>query len=87
MNTKTTPPLRIKELCKERGVQMKWLAAQLGISASSLSHALARNKFDLPYLAKIANALNVEVPDLFARQDTTITCPNCGAKIKIRIED
>lgn len=76
--------LRIKELCKERGITQAQLAERLGIKPTSFSQAITRNKFDLDYLERIAKALNVEVVELF---DTShIRCPKCGYDIKIKAE-
>lgn len=74
--------LRIKELCKEKGMTQAQLASKLGIQAVSFSQAVARNKFNIGRLAEIADALGVEIPDLFKEKDT-ITCPNCGKKFKM----
>lgn len=76
--------LRIKELCKQLGITQAQLAEKLGIKPVSFSQAIARNNFDMQYLRRIANALNVEVCDLFASGQ--IKCPHCGMPISIKIE-
>jgi len=89
VNTK----LRIKELCKERGITQAQLANKLGIQAVSFSQAVSRNKFNIDRLAEIAEALNVEIPELFERNDqpskgsdeTVITCPHCGKSITLSV--
>ena len=73
--------LRIKELCKERGITQAQLADKLGIQPVSFSQAIARNKFSVDRLADIADALEVEIPDLFRNDSDTIICPHCGGKI------
>lgn len=73
--------LRIKELCKEKGITQAQLADKLGIQPVSFSQAIARNKFSVDRLADIADALGVEIPDLFTTDSGTITCPHCGGKI------
>ena len=73
--------LRIKELCKEKGITQAQLAYKLGIHPVSFSQAIARNKFSVDRLADIADALGVEIPDLFRNDSGTITCPHCGGKI------
>lgn len=57
--------LRIKELCKLRGITQAELAAKIGIKPISFSQAIARNKFDVDYLNRIATALDVDIPELF----------------------
>lgn len=74
--------LRIKELCKERGITQAQLAERLGIQAVSFSQAVSRNKFSVERLADIADALEVEIPDLFQVPDS-IVCPNCGKRFKL----
>jgi len=75
--------LRIKDLCKERGMTQAQLAKKIGIQPVSFSQAIARNNFDMNYLKRIAEALNVSVPELFG--DGTIICPHCGKEIPIRV--
>ena len=77
---------RIKELCKERGIQMGELARRIGYSKqSTLNQAIERG---LPSnrLIDIANVLNVSVPELFTAHQQTITCPKCGHQIVIKTE-
>ena len=74
---------RIKELCKEKGLLFKELAQQLGITDVGLRQSLQGNP-TIGTLEKIAVALGVSVPELFAPQPTnTITCPHCGKPIKV----
>ncbi len=74
---------RIKELCKEKGFLFKELAQQLGITDVGLRQSLQGNP-TIGTLEKIASALSVSVPELFAPQPTnTITCPHCGKLIKV----
>lgn len=76
--------LRIKELCKERGITQAQLADKLGIQAVSFSQAVSRNKFNMDRLAEIADALGVEIPELFDKpKDGVIHCPHCGKEIKL----
>lgn len=76
--------LRIKELCKAKGITQAQLADRLGIKAVSFSQAVQRNSFDIPYLKRIANALGVELVELFA--DTPYKCPHCGMPLNVKIE-
>ena len=75
--------LRIKELCKERGITQAQLAKKIGILPVSFSQAIARNNFDMNYLKRIAEALNVSVPELFG--EAVIICPHCGKEIPIKV--
>lgn len=77
--------LRIKELCKQRGITQAQLAEKLGIKPVSFSQAIARNNFDMQYLKRIAEALNVDFLDLFAVGQ--IKCPYCGKPINIKAEE
>ena len=76
--------LRIKELCKERGLTQAQLAERLGIKPISFSQAVSRNKFDLGYLKRIAEALDVEIVDLFYAKK--YKCPKCGYEFDIKVE-
>lgn len=78
--------LRIKELCRNRKVRQKDLAAILGISETSFSTAAREERFNITSLKKIAAALGVEVSDLFNRGRDTFICPNCGAEIEIKVK-
>lgn len=61
----THPQFRVKEICKERGIDMKDLASMVGIDPASLSRAINGNP-QFSTLNKIATALNVDVSDLIA---------------------
>ena len=75
---------RIKELCKEKGLLFKELAQQLGITDVGLRQSLQGNP-TIGTLEKIAAALGVSVPELFAPQPTnTITCPRCGTVLEVK---
>lgn len=80
----TKSDLRLKELCKGRGITQAQLAEKLGIKPVSFSQAVARNNFDMQYLKRIAEALDVEIPDLFA--GSYAKCPHCGQPIRVRLE-
>lgn len=62
---------RVKEICNEKGLQMKDLAAIMNVKPESLSRTLNGNP-QLSSLENIAKALNVGVADLFA--DKTENC-------------
>lgn len=78
--------LRVKEVCKEKGVTITQLAEMLGIKQESLSRAINGNP-TLDTLQKIATSLNVPVSALFDEvqpNDNTIKCPNCGVELELK---
>ena len=77
--------LRIKELCKEKGITLNQLAEKIGISQPSISGiATGKQKPAFDTLEKMADALEVTPAELFAPQPTnTINCPHCGKLIKV----
>lgn len=75
--------LRIKEVCKEKGILQKDLAEKLGITDIALRASLKGNP-TIGTLEKVANALQVPISDLFEQpKQDIITCPHCNGKIKI----
>lgn len=56
---------RVKEICSEKGLQMKDLAAIMNVKPESLSRTLNGNP-QLSSLENIAKALNIGIADLFA---------------------
>lgn len=62
---------RVKEICADKGIQLKELAAIMDVKPESLSRTLNGNP-QLSSLENIAKALNVGVADLFA--DKTENC-------------
>ena len=63
--------LRIKELCKEKGVSMTILAEKLGITSVSLSQCLSGNP-TIKRLQEIADALGVDFIELFEQPTTSV---------------
>lgn len=57
--------LRIKEVCQMRNTTQKELAEKIGVSEVTLSRASNGNT-SLPLLERIANALEVDITELFA---------------------
>lgn len=82
--------LRIKELCKQKGITQKDLAAKLGYTGEyghiSFYQALGRNNFDLNRLSDIADALGCKVADLFEDRSFNIVCPKCGEELTIEVK-
>lgn len=78
--------LKIKEVCKEKGVTITQLAEIMQIKQESLSRAINGNP-TLETLNKIALALQVPISDLFEQpKQNTINCPHCGGKIRVEKE-
>ncbi len=80
--------LRIKEVSKSQGISITKLAELVGITQPNMSNiANGKTSPSLDLLERIAVALGVPVPELFAPQPTnTITCPHCGKSITIKAE-
>ncbi len=57
---------RVKELCRINGLQLKDLAARMGIAPESLSRAINGNP-QLSTLKGIADNLGVSISDLFTK--------------------
>lgn len=79
---------RIKEAIKENGYTITSLAEKLGIARESLSRMIVSPSY--PTLEKIAEALGVEIWELFISTKEfptqVLKCPHCGKPIKINIE-
>ena len=78
--------LRIKELCKEKGITLNQLAEKIGISQPSISGiATGKQKPAFDTLEKMADALEVTPAELFAPQPTnTITCPKFCTVLEVK---
>lgn len=84
MFTSMDNEFRIVEILKENGMTQTDLAERIGISRVGLSKAINGNT-TITTLRKIAVALGVTVPELFAPQPTnTITCPHCGTVLEVK---
>jgi len=62
--------LRIKEILKEKNVTQEELAGNIGVTRSSFNKTINGTP-TLDTLKKIADALDVTVPELFAPQNTS----------------
>lgn len=70
----------------ERNVTSAWLAEQVGISKVAVSNIVTgKSSPSLDNLIKIAGVLNISITELIGeeKEESTITCPHCGKKIKI----
>ena len=84
--------LRVKDICKEKGLLFKELADKIGISDVGLRKQVQGNP-SLKTLETIAEALDVPVWKLLVSEkevqsadSNTISCPHCGKPISIKIE-
>ena len=80
--------LRVKEICKKKGITIQELADNMEMKRESLSRAINGNP-TLETLEKIASALGVNISELFDQPKNNtagITCPHCGKNINIKIE-
>ena len=84
--------LRVKEICKEKGLLFKDLADKIGISDVGLRKQVQGNP-SYSTMEKIASALGVEVWELLISKEeitnkggTSLTCPHCGKPITLKIE-
>lgn len=78
---------RIRELLKERGLTISYLAEQIGTTQTSLSRALGK-KGNPTYetLSKIAKVLSIDISELFKSNGISISCPHCGKSINIKVD-
>lgn len=76
--------LQVKEICSQKGMTLQSLAKKMGVTYQSLYENLNGNP-SLKKLNEIADALGVEVAELFAPKRNTFTCPNCGAEISVTV--
>lgn len=78
--------LRVKDICTEQGITLQELAKRLGITYQSLYESIKGNP-SLSRLNEIAEALGVNITDLFAQVDAAkIVCPHCGQSIIVKVE-
>lgn len=79
--------LRIKEVLAEKGYTQKRLSEIMGIAEISLSRSINGNP-TIDTLQKIADALGVHLVELFEQPtNNVLSCPKCGAKLRLIIED
>lgn len=77
--------LRIKEILKEKDIQVNKLAEMIDLAPQNLSKLInEKTKPSIETFEKIASALEVPITDLFEQPATDIiNCPHCNGKIKI----
>lgn len=77
--------LNIKKVIKERGLEVKEVAARMGITPTGLSQHINGNP-SVEVLERIAKAIGCDISELFEPVSTRITCPHCGKEIHVKIE-
>lgn len=60
--------LRVKDVCKEKGVTLAEVASKIGVAQASLSKMLGGNP-TIGTLEKIADALEVPITELFEKSN------------------
>lgn len=88
--------LNIKRAIKSHGLEVRQVAAKMGITPTALSQQINGKMYkgrrvdanpSVEVLTRIANAIGCDVVELFdpvQQQETNaITCPYCGRKIAI----
>jgi transcriptional regulator with XRE-family HTH domain len=77
--------LRIKDILREKGLQVIELAKMIELSPQNLSKLINdKTKPSIETFEKIAKALDVPLSELFEQpQNDVINCPHCGGKIKV----
>ena len=64
--------LRITEHCKMQGITLQELADKMGVARSTLANTLSKGNPTIETLSKIADALGVEVTDLFEKSSDEV---------------
>ena len=79
--------IRLKELCKQKGITQKELANTLGVTEITLTRVNS-GTCSLSLLERIATALNVPIQELFnppTENKITLTCPHCKGVINVSL--
>lgn len=80
--------LRLKALCKERGLTLTELGELLGVSRPTISgFATGKIKPSFDSLEKLCAALNVSPGELFEEDERppVARCPHCGGSLEISL--
>ena len=78
--------LRIKEVIKERSLNVQDVAERMNISRVGLSQHINGNP-SVEVLERIATAIGCSVGEFFEQpKQNIVTCPNCGTRLKVEKE-
>lgn len=78
--------MRIKEVIKEKGLTVGVVAKRMGVVSPALSRVINGNP-TVEMLERVAEAIGVSASDLLQKpSDGSLTCPKCGAKLKINVQ-
>lgn len=77
--------INIEESMRICGVGVTELAERMGVNRQTVYYYIKQGDRNPVYqLQKIADALKIDVADLFEKEQTNIiTCPNCGKRFKM----
>jgi transcriptional regulator with XRE-family HTH domain len=77
--------MRIKEICKEKGITVASIAEKALIPAPTISRIINGGNTTTETLEKIASALGVSISELFENPgENVVNCPNCGARLELK---
>ena len=81
----------LETLLKEKGIGKTELSSKLGLSTRTVAKIAKGEKLSKNTLKKIADALGVEMWELFTEKPTsnkpnsnTLVCPKCGAEFVLK---
>ena len=78
--------MRIKEAIKENGLMVAQVAHRMGITSPALSRVINGNP-TVEMLERVAKAIGIPASSLLDKPSAgNITCPACGADIKLAAE-
>lgn len=79
--------LRLKELCKKRGLTLTELGQKIGVAQATISgFQTGKIKPSFDSLEKLCAALNVSPGELFEQPPAAVArCPHCGGSLEISL--
>ena len=79
----------LKKVIKRYGITQSDLANRWGVYQSAVSQMLSGGKISIDKLYDIADACGCTLSELVAEElcehATSLTCPKCGAKLKVGV--